>query len=38
MITPNGHVPIHPSYLRFIDKFPFTTNNRAGDNSSSADG
>ena len=26
------HVPIHPSYLRFIDKFPFTTNNRAGDN------
>ena len=26
------HVPIHPSYLRFIHQFPFTTNPRAGDN------
>ena len=26
------HVPIHPSYLRFIDQFPFTSNAGAGDN------
>lgn len=25
------HVPIHPSYLKFIDRFPFTTNPNAGD-------
>jgi len=26
------HVPIHPSYYRFIDKFTFSDNARAGDN------
>jgi len=26
------HVPIHPSYLCFINQFPFSTNPRAGDN------
>ena len=26
------HVPIHPSYFRFIDQFDFSVNPRAGDN------
>ena len=26
------HVPIHPEYIRFVDRFPFTSNAGAGDN------
>ena len=26
------HVPIHPSYYQFIDKFTYSDNDRAGDN------
>ena len=26
------HIPIHPSYMEFIDQYPFTTNSGAGDN------
>lgn len=30
--TTQRQVPIHPEYLRFIEKFPFTKNPKAGDN------
>jgi len=30
--TTQRQVPIHPAYIRFIEKFPFSTNPKAGDN------